>query len=91
MERKAVRKYWAKHQGGTRWGIKTPLEPAAESDVYFSKTGDLFVWADVVELRDGALVFRTEAGVLKAAIAPGAWQAVYEALEDDSAAPVESR
>ena len=39
--------------------------------------------------RDGCLVFRTEESVLKAAIAPGAWEAVYEALEDDTPAPVE--
>jgi hypothetical protein len=90
-ERKAVRKYWAKHQGGTRWGVRTPLEPADESEVYTSRAGHLFVWADVVELRDGALVFRTEEGVLKAAIAPGGWDAVYEASEDDSPGPVESR
>ena len=84
-----MRKYWAKHQGGTRWGVRTPLEPPTESDVYTSKVGHLFIWADVVELRDGSLVFRTDEGVLKAAIAPGRWDAVYEALEDDSPGPVE--
>jgi hypothetical protein len=85
-----VRKYFAKHQGKTRWGIRTPLEPAEKSDVYKSEAGHLFIWSDVVELRDGALVFRTEGGHLKAAIAPGAWDAVYEAFEDDSPAAVES-
>jgi hypothetical protein len=90
-ERKAVRQYWARHKGSTRWGIRTPLEPADESEVYTSKAGHLFVWADVVELRDGCLVFRTEEGVLKAAIAPGGWDAVYEALEDDTPSTIESR
>jgi len=89
-ERKTLRKYFAKQHGSTRWGIRTPLEPAEGSDVYTSKAGHLFIWADVVELRDGALVFRTEGGHLKAAIAPGGWDAVYEALEDDTPAPVES-
>ena len=89
-ERKTVRKYFAKHQGKTRWGIRTPLEPAEKSDVYTSEAGHLFIWSDVAELRDGALVFRTEGGQLKAAIAPGAWDAVYEAFEDDTPAAVES-
>ena len=85
-----MRKYFAKHQGSKRWGIRTPLETAEGSDVYRSEAGHLFIWSDVVELRDGALVFRTEGGHLKAAIAPGGWDAVYEALEDDTPTAVES-
>ena len=85
-----MRQYFAKHQGSKRWGIRTPLEPAEESDVYTSTGGHLFIWSDAVELRDGALVFRTEEGVLKAAIAPGGWDAVYEAFEDDTPTAVES-
>jgi hypothetical protein len=86
-----MRQYWAKHKGLKRWGVRTPLETGEE--VY--RAGDrqiFFVWADRVDLVGGVLLFRSEAGELQGALAPGAWEAVFEVLPDaDVPQAVETR
>jgi len=86
----AVNRYWARHQGKTRWGVRTPLETS--DTVYKSETGMFFVWSDRVELRDGSLVFVSDAGEIRGALAPGRWDAFFEAgPDDDQPAAVETR
>jgi hypothetical protein len=84
-----MKQYWARHEGRSRWGVRTQLETSA--DLY--KSGGLFfVWSDRVELRDGSLVFLTDAGEVRGAIAPGHWEAFFEAGPDDDIPPaVETR
>jgi hypothetical protein len=84
-----MKQYWAKHQGKTRWGVRTMLEMSDE--LYKSEGGVFFVWADRVELRDGSLVFLNDVGELQAALASGSWQAVFEAGPDDSPQSVETK
>ena len=84
-----MKQYWAKHQGRTRWGVRTPLEKA--DDVYLSEGGNLFIWSDAVAVRDGCLIFHNDAGVIQCAIAPGRWDAVFEAAPDDTPQSVETR
>jgi len=84
-----MKQYWAKHQGRTRWGVRTPLEKGEQ--LYTSDEGNLFVWSDVVEVREGCLVFRSEAGAIQGAFAPGRWDAVFEAAPDDTPQSVETR
>jgi hypothetical protein len=86
---RAMKQYWARHQGKSRWGVRTPLEPSDE--VYKTEAGVFFVWADKVELREGALLFLTEEGQIRGAIGPGRWDAVFEAGADDVAQAVETR
>jgi len=84
-----MKQYWARHQGKTRWGVRTRLETADE--VYKSSSGLFFVWADRVELREGSLVFLQDSGAIQGAIAPGAWDAVFEAGQDDAPQSIETR
>ena len=72
-----------------RWGVRTQL---ATSDA-FEKTelGVFFLWADRIELRDGSLVFLSDAGVIQGVIAPSHWEAVFEAGPDDAPRGVETR
>ncbi|MCX5739961.1 MAG: hypothetical protein NTZ61_15975, partial [Proteobacteria bacterium] len=72
-----MKQYWARHQGKSRWGVRTPLETS--DDLYKTASGLVFIWADRVELRDGSLVFLNDEAVLQGAIAPGRWDAVFEA------------
>jgi hypothetical protein len=76
-----MKQYWARHQGRFRWGVRTPLETA--DNLYKSEGGVFFVWSDRVELRDGSLVFLTDAGEVRGAIAAGRWEAFFEAGPDD--------
>jgi hypothetical protein len=76
-----MKQYWARHQGRSRWGVRTPLETS--TDLYKSPGGLFFVWADRVELRDGNLVFLKDDGVIQGAIAAGRWDAFFEAGPDD--------
>jgi hypothetical protein len=84
-----MKQYWARHQGKTRWGVRTPLETS--DDLYKTAAGLVFIWADRVELRDGSLVFLNDAGVVQGAIAPGRWDAVFEAGPDDGPQAVETK
>lgn len=84
-----MKQYWARHQGKLRWGVRTPLE--TPDALYKSETGMFFVWADRVELRDGSLVFVNDAGEMQGALAPGRWDAVFEAGSDDAPQAVETR
>jgi hypothetical protein len=84
-----MKQYWAKQQGKTRWGVRTPLESG--DDLYKTETGIFFVWADQVELRDGNLVFSDDSGRVQAALAAGRWDAVFEAGLDDEPTAVETR
>ena len=84
-----MKQYWARHQGKSRWGVRTPLETS--DDLYKTASGLVFIWADRVELRDGSLVFLNDAGVVQGAIAPGRWDAVFEAGPDDVPQAVETR
>ena len=52
--------------------------------------GLLFVWADKLVLDGGSLVFMRDDGNLQGAIAPGRWEAVFEAGPDDSPQQVET-
>jgi hypothetical protein len=79
---RAMKQYWARHQGKSRWGVRTPLET---SDALYKSAGMFFVWADKVELQEGNLVFLTEQGEIRGAIAAGRWDAVFEAGADDDA------
>ena len=84
-----MKPYWAKHQGRTRWGVRTQLDKADE--LYVSEGGNLFIWSDVVEVRDGCLLFRADDGAVRCALAPGRWEAVFEAAPDDTPQSVETR
>lgn len=86
-----MKKYWARHQGKSRWGVRTTLETS--DDVYKTDGGVFFVWADRVELQQGGnLVFLNDAGEIQGAVAAGRWDAVFEAgPEDDSPQAVETR
>lgn len=84
-----MNQYWARHRGKTRWGVRTPLE--TPDALYKGEAGHFFVWADRVELRDGSLVFLNDAGVIQGALAPGRWDAFFEAGDDDSAQSVETK
>lgn len=84
-----MQQHWASHKGTRRWGVRTtlPVDPAE----YVSKGGELFVWADRVEVRDGCLLFFGEGDQLNGALAAGQWQAVYVAALDGSPEAVETR
>jgi len=84
-----MKQYWARHQGRTRWGVRTPLDTSEA--VYKTEAGMFFVWADKVELREGNLVFLTEQGEIRGAIAAGRWDAVFEAGADDVPQAVETQ
>jgi hypothetical protein len=84
-----VKQYWARHQGRTRWGVRTSL--ATSDELYKSDAGILFVWADAVELREGSLVFLNDQGAIQAALAPGHWETVFEAGPDDGPQAIETR
>ena len=86
---RAMKQYWARHQGKSRWGVRTPLETS--DTLYKTEGGMFFVWADRVELREGSLVFLSEQGELRGAIAAGRWDAVFEAGSDDEPQAVETR
>ena len=83
-----MKQYWARHQGLNRWGVSTPLEPANESE---HGAGLIFVWADKLVLDECSLVFMRDDGSIQGAIAPGRWNAVFEAGPDDSPQLVETR
>jgi hypothetical protein len=80
-----VKQYWARHQGLNRWGVRTPLESGNEHGA-----GLIFVWADKLVLDAGSLVFMRDDGAIQGAIAPGHWDAVFEAGPDDSPESVET-
>jgi len=84
-----MKQYWARHEGKTRWGVRTQLETG--DDVYTAGGGVFFVWADRVELREGSLLFLSDDGKLQAALAPGRWDAVFEATAEDVPRTVETR
>ena len=85
-----MKQYWARHQGRSRWVVRTPLETS--DDLYKSEGGLVFIWADRLELREGNLVFLSEAGVIRGSIAAGRWDAVFEAgADDDEALQVETK
>ena len=52
--------------------------------------GLIFVWADKLVLDAGSLVFMRDDGTIQGAIAPGHWDAVFEAGPDDSLESVET-
>ena len=60
--------YWAHHEGEFFWGVRAPLAP-----------GDIFLWADRVEVRDGCLLFFGPDSMLNASFAPGQWSVVFHA------------
>jgi len=66
---------WAHHEGTFFWGVATPLAP-----------GDVFLWADRVEVRDGCLLFFGPENMLNASFAPGQWNVVFHARSDDGVA-----
>jgi len=78
-----MKQYWARHQGKLRWGVRTPLDTSDAG--YKTEAGMFFVWADKIELREGNLLFLTEQGEIRGAIAGGRWDAVFEAGADDDA------
>jgi hypothetical protein len=81
-----MKQYWARHEGRTRWGVRTPLttsDGALGSDL-------IFVWADEAILDQGNLVFKRDDGSIQGAIAKGHWDAVFEAGLDDLPQPVET-
>jgi hypothetical protein len=83
-----MKQYWARHEGRNRWGVRTPLETSESTHPH--GTNVLFVWADKLVLEGGALVFMRDDGTIQGAIAPGRWDAVFEAGPDDSPQPVET-
>jgi len=66
---------WAHHEGTFFWGVGTPLA-----------AGDIFLWADRVEVRDGCLLFFGPEDMLNASFAPGQWNVVFHARSDDGVA-----
>jgi hypothetical protein len=83
-----MERHWASHKGKRRWGVRTRLTP--DPDAYTSKGGDLFVWADRVEVRDGCLLFFGEDDTLNGAFAAGEWLAVFQAALSDSPEALET-
>ena len=79
-----MKQYWARHQGLTRWGVRTARESANERENE-QGAGLIFVWADKLVLDAGSLVFMRDDGTIQGAIAPGRWDAVFEAGPDDHA------
>ena len=84
-----MKQYWARHQGLNRWGVRTPLE-TSNASAHEHGAGLIFVWADKLVLAEGSLVFMRDDGTVQGAIAPGRWDAVFEAGPDDSLQPVET-
>ncbi len=84
-----MEQHWASHKGKRRWGVRTTA--SVDPTLYVSKGGELFVWADRVDLRDGCLLFFGEGDALNGAFAAGQWQAVYLAALNDSPEAVERR
>ena len=84
-----MHQYWAKHKGKKRWGVRTPFPKA--SDAYVSDSGDIYVWADKLEIKDGSLLFWGEGEELNGAIGSGHWHAVYQAATDDSPEAIETK
>lgn len=84
-----MEQHWASHKGKRRWGVRMASPPGPSA--YVSKGGDLFVWADRVEVRDGSLLFFGERDTLNGALAAGQWLAVFLAAMDDSPEAVETR
>lgn len=85
-----MKQYWARHQGRSRWGVRTPLE--TPDSLYKTEGGMFFVWADRVEVRDGTLLFLNDAGEIQGALGAGRWDAVFEAgADDDAPAAVETK
>jgi hypothetical protein len=83
-----MKQYWARHEGRNRWGVRTPLETNDGDETHGA--GLLFVWADKLVLDEGSLVFKRDDGTIQGAIAPGRWDAVFEAGPDDSPHVVET-
>ncbi|HEY8154996.1 MAG TPA: hypothetical protein VII72_12795 [Myxococcota bacterium] len=83
-----MKQYWARHEGRNRWGVRTSLETSESTHPQSGSV--LFVWADKVVLDDGSLVFLRDDGTIQGAIAPGQWDAVFEAGPDDSPQRVET-
>jgi hypothetical protein len=84
-----MQQHWASHKGTRRWGVRTTA--SIDPGEYVSQGGELFVWADRVEVRDGCLLFFGEGQLLNGAFAAGQWQAVYLAAMDDSPEALETR
>jgi hypothetical protein len=84
-----MKQYWARHEGRNRWGVRTSLVTFDEAGG--NDAGLLFVWADRLVLDAGSLVFKRDDGTVQGAIAPGHWDAVFEAGPDDSPQVVETR
>jgi hypothetical protein len=84
-----MKQYWARHEGRVRWGVRTPLDTSDE--IEHTPAGVFFVWADRVELREGSLVFLDDAGTIQAALAPGRWDAVFQATEENTPRNVETK
>ena len=84
-----MKQYWARHEGRNRWGVRTPLE--TDENTHPQGGSLLFVWADKLVLEGGSLVFKRDDGSIQGAIAPGRWDAVFEAGPDDSPQLVETR
>jgi hypothetical protein len=84
-----MKQYWARHQGLTRWGVRTPLE-TSDASANEPAAALIFVWADKLVLDAGSLVFMRDDGTIQGAIAPGRWDAVFEAGPDDTPESVET-
>jgi hypothetical protein len=84
-----MKQYWARHEGRIRWGVRTPL--VTSDDAAAQGGGLLFVWADRLVIEQGGIVFERDDGTIQGAIAPGQWEAVFEAAPDDSPQPVETQ
>ncbi len=83
-----MHQYWAKHKGRKRWGVRTPFPKA---DAYVSESGDIYVWADKVEVQNGCLLFWGHEEELNGAFAAGQWCAVYHAALDDTPEAMETK
>jgi hypothetical protein len=84
-----MKQYWARHQGLNRWAVHTSLVASGET-THEHGAGLLFVWADKLVLDAGSLVFMRGDGTVQGAIAPGHWDAVFEAGSDDTLDSVET-
>lgn len=84
-----MQQHWASHKGKRRWGVRIGSKP--RESAYVSEEGDLFVWADRVEIRDGCLLFFGERDTLNGALAQGQWLAVFLAAMDDAPEAFETR
>jgi hypothetical protein len=89
LEEAVMQQHWASHKGKRRWGVRTSA-PVDQAE-YVSNGGELFVWADRVEVRDGCLLFVGERDQINGAFAAGQWRAVYLAALDGSPEAVETR